>query len=249
MSSTIGRERMPTADHTPLVEAIDLCRHYQRGPQIVRAVDAVSFGFGRGEFLAVVGASGSGKSTVLNLLAGLDSPTAGRIEVDGVVLGSLSRRELAAYRAHRVGIVFQSFNLIAHYSALENVETALFFNDVPRARRRTQATAILERLGLADRMHHRPGDLSGGEQQRVALARALVKKPDILFADEPTGNLDHDNTGQIAELLTELNRDGLTIVMVTHNLDMARRCAHRIIGMRYGRLVEPGEAKPAEGGV
>lgn len=246
MPSTIGQEDRLTSDHNPWVEAIALCRHYQRGPQIVRAVDDVSFGFQRGEFLAVVGASGSGKSTVLNLLAGLDSPTSGRIEIDGVALGTLSRRELASYRAHRVGIVFQSFNLIAHYSALENVETALFFNDVPRAQRRVRALAMLERLGLADRVHHRPGDLSGGEQQRVAMARALVKKPDILLADEPTGNLDHDNTGQIAELLTMLNRDGLTIVMVTHNLDMARRYAHRIIGMEYGRLVTPGGAKPTE---
>lgn len=228
------------------MQAVQLCRHYRRGPQTVRAVDEVSFGFQRGEFLAIVGASGSGKSTVLNLLAGLDTPTSGRIEVDGVVLGSLSRRALAAYRAHRVGMVFQSFNLITHYSALENVETALFFNGVTRPQRRRRALEILERLGLADRVHHRPGDLSGGEQQRVAMARALVKKPDILFADEPTGNLDHDNTGQMAELLTALNRDGLTIVMVTHNLDMARRCAHRIIGMQYGRLVEPGGQKPAE---
>ena len=211
---------------------------------MVRAVDEVTFEFQRGEFLGIVGASGSGKSTVLNLLAGLDTPTSGRIEVDGIILGSLSRRELAAYRAHRIGMVFQSFNLITHYSALENVETALLFNGTPRAERRRRAQEILERLGLADRVHHRPGDLSGGEQQRVAMARALVKRPDILFADEPTGNLDHDNAGQIAELLTTLNRDGLTIVMVTHNLDMARRCAHRTIGMRYGRLIAAEERSP-----
>jgi len=228
----------------PWVQAIQLCRHYRRGPQIVRAVDEVTFNFQRGEFLGIVGASGSGKSTVLNLLAGLDTPTSGRIEVDGIILGSLSRRELAAYRAHRIGMVFQSFNLITHYSALENVETALLFNGTPRAERRRRAQEILERLGLADRVHHRPGDLSGGEQQRVAMARALVKRPDILFADEPTGNLDHDNAGQIAELLTTLNRDGLTIVMVTHNLDMARRCAHRTIGMRYGRLIAAEERSP-----
>jgi putative ABC transport system ATP-binding protein len=215
---------------------------------VVRAVDEVTFDFQRGEFLGIVGASGSGKSTVLNLLAGLDTPTSGRIEVDGIILGSLSRRELAAYRAHRVGMVFQSFNLITHYSALENVETALLFNGTPRPERRRRAQEVLERLGLADRVHHRPGDLSGGEQQRVAMARALVKRPDILFADEPTGNLDHDNAGQIAELLTTLNRDGLTIVMVTHNLDMARRCAHRTIGMRYGRLIEAEDRSPEKEG-
>ncbi len=235
-------------DQSPWIQAVRLSRHYQRGPQVVRAVEDVSFSFQRGDFLAVVGASGSGKSTVLNLLAGLDTPTSGHIEVEGIRLGGLTRRELAGYRAHRVGMVFQSFNLIAHYSALENVETALYFNDTPRRERRRRATGILERLGLGDRMLHRPGDLSGGEQQRVAMARALVKKPDILFADEPTGNLDHDNTGQIAELLTTLNHDGLTIVMVTHNLDMARRCAHRIIGMQYGRLVGPDAQRPAEVG-
>jgi len=216
----------------------DLCRYYRRGPQEVRAVDGVSLSLGRGEFLGIVGASGSGKSTILNLLAGLDTPTSGQIEIDGAALGQFSRRELAAYRAHRVGMVFQSFNLIPHYTALENVALALYFNDTPHDQRQTRAAQILDRLGLGDRTDHCPGDLSGGEQQRVAMARALVKRPEVLFADEPTGNLDQDNTEQIRQLLMELNRDGLTIVMVTHDLELARTSAHRTIRMNYGRLID-----------
>jgi len=215
-----------------------LCRYYRRGPTEVRAVDGVDLTIGRVEFLGIVGSSGSGKSTILSLLAGLDTPTSGRIEIDGVALGSLTRRELAAYRAHRVGMVFQSFNLISHHTAQRNVELALYFNGVPRRERPGRAIAMLEQLGLGDRLDHRPADLSGGEQQRVALARALVKKPEVLFADEPTGNLDQDNTDQIAQLLTDLNRDGLTVVMVSHDLELARRCAGRTVRMVYGRLVD-----------
>jgi len=229
MTSAIGR---------PWLSTHELRRYYRRGPQQVKAVDGVSLELHRGEFLSIVGASGSGKSTILNLLAGLDTPTSGRITVDNAVLGDLSRRDLAAYRAHRVGMVFQSFNLISHYTALENVALALYFNHTPHGERLELAEAILGRLGLSDRIDHRPGDLSGGEQQRVAMARALVKQPEVLFADEPTGNLDQENTEQISNLLTELNRGGLSIVMVTHDLDLARSCAHRTIRMSYGRLVD-----------
>lgn len=225
------------------LKTTDLCRWYRRGPQQVRAVDGVSLSVGRGEFLAIVGASGSGKSTMLNLLAGLDTPTSGKVEVDGCVLTGLTRRELSAYRAGKVGMVFQSFNLIAHHTALRNVEMALYFNDTQAKDRRLRATEILERLGLGDRLDHRPADLSGGEQQRVALARALVKRPEILFADEPTGNLDHVNSDQIGDLLAELNRQGLTVIMATHALDLARRLAHRTVKMDYGKLVDS-EAKP-----
>jgi putative ABC transport system ATP-binding protein len=213
-----------------------LCRFYQGGAREVRAVDDVAIHVDEGEFLAIVGASGSGKSTLLNLLAGLDSPTSGTIEFRGVSLDSLSRRELASYRARRVGMMFQSFNLIHHRSALENVELALYFNGCPVRNRRRDAAAILERLGLADRITHRPADLSGGEQQRVALARALVKNPEILFSDEPTGNLDRENSGEIMSLLAGLNGRGLTILMVTHDVEMANRIAHRVVRMHYGRL-------------
>lgn len=220
------------------IKTVNLSRYYRRGPQEVHAVDDVSIDIHKGEFVGVVGASGSGKSTILNLLAGLDTPTSGRIEFDGVALSSLSRRELSEYRARRVGMVFQSFNLISHQSALQNVETALFFTDVPRRERKDRAAKILERLGLADRLDHRPADLSGGEQQRVAIARALVKEPDILFADEPTGNLDQDNTDQIAALLKNLNAKGLTIIMATHDLELAGKSTDRIVRMHYGRIVD-----------
>jgi putative ABC transport system ATP-binding protein len=217
-----------------------LSRHYKRGPQLIKAVDQVDLTVTNGEFVAIVGSSGSGKSTLLNLMAGLDTPTAGTINFDGAVLSSLNRREIASYRAHQVGMVFQSFNLIHHRSALENVEMALYFNHTQHKDRVAKSTAMLELLGLGDRLTHRPSDLSGGEQQRVALARALVKGPKVLFADEPTGNLDQDNAQQISELLSRLNRDGLTIVMVTHNLDTARQYAHRVVKMHYGRIVEGG---------
>ena len=196
------------------IQTSGLCRYYKRGRNEVRAVDRVDLSFARGEFLAVVGASGSGKSTLLNLLAGLDTPTAGYIQVGPQRLDRLSRRELAAYRAHKVGMIFQSFNLLPHHTALKNVELALYFSGALRRERRSRAAAILERLGMAERLDHRPIDLSGGEQQRVAIARALVKTPEVLFADEPTGNLDQDNSSSIAALLGELNRDGLTVVLV-----------------------------------
>jgi putative ABC transport system ATP-binding protein len=191
----------------------------------------------RGEFLSIVGSSGSGKTTMLNLLAGLDTPTSGVVEFEGISLTGMTRRERSAYRAHKVGMVFQSFNLISHYTALQNVEMALLFNDTQPKERRRLATEILERLGLSDRITHRPADLSGGEQQRVALARAIVKQPEILFADEPTGNLDFENTQQIISLLTSLNQNGLTIVLVTHNLEMAKAHSHRIIRMQYGKII------------
>ena len=203
----------------------------------MRALDGVGLTVGLGEFLGIVGSSGSGKTTLLNLLAGLDTPTSGSVEFDGASLTEMSRSELAAYRAHKVGMIFQSFNLISHYTALQNVQTALYFNHTPPRDRFRLADAVLERLGLGDRMLHRPADLSGGEQQRVAVARAIVKKPDILFADEPTGNLDFENAHQISALLDALNHNGLTIVMVTHNLEMAQEHTHRTIRMQYGRII------------
>ena len=218
------------------IRTSQLCRYYRRAEHEVRAVDGVTLDIERGDFLAVTGASGSGKSTLLNLLAGLDTPTGGHIEVGGERLDMLSRRDLARYRARRVGVVFQAFNLLPHHSAIRNVEMALFFNDTPKRERRRRASAALERVGLSDRLEHRPLDLSGGEQQRVAVARALVKKPEVLFADEPTGNLDHDNSLQIAGLLTELNGDGMTVVLVTHDLDMARQTAGGVLHMTYGRI-------------
>jgi putative ABC transport system ATP-binding protein len=220
------------------IQTTDLLRYYQRGRSEVRALDGVSLELARGQFLALVGASGSGKSTLLNLIAGLDTPTSGQIEIEGVRLGSLGRRGLAQYRAKRVGMIFQSFNLIPHHTALRNVEMAMYFDNTPMRDRRARATEILTQIGLADRLDHRPADLSGGEQQRVAIARALVKKPDLLLADEPTGNLDRVNAALIAEMISDLNRRGLTVIVATHDLAMAQTHAHRIVRMEYGRIVE-----------
>ena len=222
----------------PLIRTVDLCRYFKRGNHEVRAIDRVNIEVAAGEFVAVVGASGSGKSTLLAMLAGLDTPTSGRIDIGNVALGRMSRAELASFRSRQVGMVFQSFNLVSHRTALQNVELALYFDGTPRGERRQRATATLEQLGLGDRLDHRPADLSGGEQQRVALARAMVKNPGILFADEPTGNLDYDHSQQIAGLLTELNRDGITVIMVTHDREMASRYAHRTIRLAYGRTIK-----------
>lgn len=220
----------------PLVRATALSRVYRPGPMEIRALDGVDLEIESGEFLALVGSSGSGKSTLLNLLAGLDSPTSGQVDIDGQPLFTGSAPMLAAHRAFRVGMVFQSFNLIRHRTALQNVELALYFTDTPRSQRRPLAEATLQRLGLGDRLDHLPSDLSGGEQQRVALARAMVKRPQLLLADEPTGNLDEVNAHAIAELMLQLNRDGITIVLVTHDLELARRYARRTLRLHYGRL-------------
>jgi putative ABC transport system ATP-binding protein len=223
---------------TGWITTTDLCRYYKRGPYEIRAVDRVSIDVEKGQFVAVVGSSGSGKSTLLNLLAGLDRPTGGHVEAGGRRLDGLSRRDLARYRASRVGMVFQSFNLLPHHTALKNVEMALYFDGTPRRLRREKAREILVRLGLEERLGHRPADLSGGEQQRVAVARALVKGPDVLFADEPTGNLDEENARAIMDLLVRLNGEGLTVVMVTHDVERAERMAKRVLRMHYGRIVE-----------
>jgi putative ABC transport system ATP-binding protein len=221
-----------------LLRCVDLARHYRRGAHTVKALDGVSLEIQRGEFLALLGASGSGKSTLLNLLAGLDRPSAGEIYLEDRPLGEFSRGELSVYRARRVGMIFQSFNLLPQYNALENVALALQFDGSPRNRRRPRALAILERLGMADRLDHRPADLSGGEQQRVAVARALVGRPDLLFADEPTGNLDQANSVLLAELLAELVEEGLTVIMVTHDRELAERGSSRILEMEYGRIAD-----------
>jgi putative ABC transport system ATP-binding protein len=229
----------------PHIRTTNVCRYYRRGRSEVRALDDVSVSVGRGEFLSLVGASGSGKTTLLNLLAGLDTPTSGSVEFDGLRLADIPRKERAHQRALKIGMIFQSFNLISHYTALQNVETALYFNGTPPAERRRLATDALGRLGLGDRLTHRPADLSGGEQQRVAVARAIVKTPEVLFADEPTGNLDYENSRLISSLVRRFNEEGLTIVLVTHNIEMARDLSHRIVRMEYGRVVDESAGRVA----
>ncbi len=224
-----------------MISVENLERVYHLGGQEIRALDGVSLGIGEREYVRIIGASGSGKSTLLNLLAGLDRPTAGTITTPAGSLTQLSRRELAAWRSSHVGMVFQTFNLISHRTALQNVELAMLFSGVARRERVTRAETVLRDLGLAERMNHRPGDLSGGEQQRVALARALVKQPKLLLADEPTGNLDQENATQIAELLTRLNRGGIAIVLVTHDPSIAEDDADRTIRISYGKIAEEWE--------
>lgn len=222
-----------------------LCRHYQMGQTVIRAVDGVSIDISAGEFAALLGSSGSGKSSLLNLLAGLDRPTSGSVVVQGRKLGTLSRDELAKYRLHVVGMVFQSFNLIPSMTVAENVELPLRFAEVDRGKRDAMAREALERVGLRSRLDHRPTELSGGEQQRVALARALINRPQILLADEPTGNLDSRTGTEIMNLIREFNLQlGMTVVMVTHERALAERYAQRMIFLADGQLVDDQAVAP-----
>jgi len=215
-----------------------LCRHYQMGSATIRAVDGISLEISNGEFVALLGPSGSGKSSLLNLVAGLDSPTSGNITTAGKKLAGLSREELAKYRRHTVGMVFQSFNLVPAMTVFENVELPLRFAEVERSKRRGLVTNVLERVGLSDRIRHRPVELSGGEQQRVALARALINQPGILLADEPTGNLDSRTGTEVMELIRGLNESlHMTVVLVTHERDLAEKYADRLVFLADGKIV------------
>ena len=222
-----------------------LCRHYRMGETVIRAVDGVSLKVRAGEFVALLGSSGSGKSSVLNLIAGLDRPTSGSVIVHGRNLAELSREELAHYRLRTVGMVFQSFNLIASMTLAENVELPMRFAEIDRGKRDDLAREALSRVGLQARMNHRPSELSGGEQQRAALARALINRPKLLLADEPTGNLDSRTGTEIMNMVREFNQQmGMTVVMVTHERALAERYAQRLIFLADGKLVSD-EANPA----
>jgi len=215
-----------------------LCRYYHMGSAIIRAVDGVSLDIPAGDFVALLGPSGSGKSSLLNLVAGLDSPTSGAVTSGGKDLSKLSREQLAEYRRYTVGMVFQAFNLIPRMNVLENVELPLRFAEVERAKRTDMARQALERVGLSARLRHRPIELSGGEQQRVALARALVNQPSILLADEPTGNLDSRTGTEIMNLIQELNSSsGTTVVLVTHEQPLAEKYAKRLVSLADGKVV------------
>ena len=222
---------------TSAIRTEDLSRHYRMGETMIRAVDGVSIQVAAGEFVALLGSSGSGKSSVLNLIAGLDRPTGGSVTVQDRDLARLSREELAKYRLHVVGMVFQSFNLIASMTLAENVELPLRFAEVDRGKRESLAQEALERVGLKARANHRPSQLSGGEQQRAALARALINRPKLLLADEPTGNLDSRTGTEIMDLVRDFNRQlGMTVVMVTHERALAERYAERMIFLADGKL-------------
>jgi putative ABC transport system ATP-binding protein len=212
----------------PIIRLDRVSRTYEMGRVAVHALRDVSLEVGPGEFVAIVGPSGSGKSTMMNILGCLDRPTVGRYVLDGTPVGELDDDALARLRSRSIGFVFQSYNLLPRTSALDNVATPLLYQHVSRRDRVVRATAALERLGLADRIHHEPTELSGGQQQRVAIARALVTDPAILLADEPTGNLDTHAGREVLELLLELNRAGRTVVLITHDPDVASAASRQI---------------------
>jgi putative ABC transport system ATP-binding protein len=221
-----------------LIETQEVTRVYLMGTNLVTALDHVNMSLEEGEFVAIQGTSGSGKSTLLNLLGGLDRPTSGEVLFDANPLGPLTKKEMARYRRHSVGMIFQNFNLITTMTAAENVRLALAFGGVRGTERRQRAESLLARVGLADRTEHRPLELSGGEQQRVAIARALANQPRVLLADEPTGNLDSTRARELLALLREMvEREGLTVLLVTHDHELASSFANRIIMMKDGRVV------------
>ena len=232
-----------TPDEAAVVEFRDLSKIYGSGDAEVRALDGVSLRIERGEFVAIMGASGSGKSTAMNIIGCLDVPTAGEYLFCGVGVGGLDPDQRARLRRHYIGFVFQGFNLLAKTSALDNVELPLVYRRLPKHERKERARVALESVGLAARIRHVPSELSGGQQQRVAIARALVTEPSLLLADEPTGNLDSATKREIMQLLIQLNRErGITIAMVTHEPDMADY-AQRIIQFRDGRIQLPEAAE------
>ncbi|HEU5236148.1 MAG TPA: ABC transporter ATP-binding protein [Pyrinomonadaceae bacterium] len=220
-----------------LIETREVTRIYQMGANQVTALDRVTMGVSEGEFVAIQGTSGSGKSTLLNLLGGLDRPTTGDVLFDSQPLGPLTKKQMARYRKFSVGMIFQNFNLIPTMTAAENVKLALAFGGLRGEERRRRASELLERVGLADRIEHRPSELSGGEQQRVAIARALANHPRVLLADEPTGNLDSTRARELLALLREMtDRDRLTVLLVTHDHELASSFANRIIMMKDGKI-------------
>jgi putative ABC transport system ATP-binding protein len=227
----------PLGEH--VIALRDVTKVYVTGEVETRAVAGVSLDIRRGEFVAIMGASGSGKSTMMNILGCLDRPTAGHYLLDDVDVALLNRKELAQLRNRKIGFVFQSFNLLARTTAMENVELPLFYSEpaVSLRDRHRRAREALEKVGLSNRLHHRPSQLSGGQQQRIAIARALVNNPELLLADEPTGNLDTRTSIEIMGLFQALNDSGITVIMVTHELDIAAYC-RRIVIMRDGRLLE-----------
>ncbi|MDD4923610.1 MAG: ABC transporter ATP-binding protein [Dehalococcoidales bacterium] len=221
-----------------MIKLENITKEYRMGEDIVHAVSGISLEIEEGEFVALVGPSGSGKSTMMHIIGGLDTPTSGRVVVDGQDLSRANDKELSRYRNEKIGFVFQAFNLHPTYTATENVALPLIFSGISQSKRMKMAAEALETVGLAERASHRPNQLSGGEKQRVSIARALVTQPKILLADEPTGNLDSKNGKHVMELLSQLNKEkGITLIIVTHDMEIAA-VAGRIIKMRDGQIVE-----------
>ena len=221
---------------TPLVEITSMCKYYTSGEAKVRALDGVDLSIERGEYLAILGPSGSGKSTLMNMLGCLDTPTRGDYHLDGSDVAKLEANQLAAIRNQNIGFVFQSFNLLEYASALDNVALPLVYAGVSAKQRKQRAAALLEQVGLGDRLDHKPNQLSGGQKQRVAIARALVNDPQILLADEPTGALDSKSGAEIEALFNQLHSEGRTIIIVTHDNALAER-TKRIITIKDGKII------------
>jgi len=237
---------MSPAPDPPLIRLEGVTKVYTMGDVEVRALAGVSLSIAPGEFVAIMGSSGSGKSTLMNILGCLDRPTDGRYYLDGKEVSRLSRDELAQVRNRLLGFVFQSFNLLARTSALENVELPLLYAGAGRAEREKRASEALTRVGLGARLDHMPNQLSGGQQQRVAIARALVNRPRLLLADEPTGALDSKTTVEVMQLLSSLHKEGITVVLVTHEPDVAK-WARRVLVMKDGLLVSDTTQEPLRG--
>lgn len=226
-----------------MIKLTDVVRTYPMGKTKVQALRGLDLEIREGELVAIMGPSGSGKSTLMHLIGGLDLPDEGSVLLGELDISQQNGNHLAELRGKRVGFVFQTFNLITTLSALENVELPMIFQQVPRKERRKRAQELLGQVGLGERIHHKPTELSGGEQQRVAIARALVNDPQILLADEPTGNLDSESGDEIMQLLKELNEEkGMTVIVVTHDPEIARY-AHRIVRIRDGQIQEPSDER------
>ena len=230
-----------------LIQTINLSKTYRKGKIEINALKNASCEIEPGDFVSIVGKSGSGKSTLLNLIGGLDRASSGSIVFDGNDLRQLNKSEMANHRRFSVGMIFQSFNLIQSRNALENVELALTFGGVSRGKRKPRAVELLTKVGLEERLTHVPDELSGGETQRVAIARALANNPNVLLADEPTGNLDSETSTEIINLLIDLNKNhGITIIMVTHDLETAEKVSNLILKMKDGEIIEKLEKTEVE---
>ncbi len=236
-AQTTSEGAQPGVGSRHLIEMRDLHRTYEIGVETIRALDGLSLTIDHGEYIAVMGPSGSGKSTLMNIIGCLDTPTSGHYWLDGIAVEEMTEDELAAVRNKKIGFIFQTFNLLARTTALHNVELPLIYGKIPRVERRLLAEEALVAVGLGDRMQHQPNELSGGQRQRVAVARALVNKPSLLLADEPTGNLDSKTGREILDLFKELDAAGNSIMLVTHEEDVARE-ANRVIHIRDGRVAD-----------
>ena len=225
----------------PLIEFDSVCKYYQMGDTTVKAADHISMKINKGEFVAIVGQSGSGKSTCMNIIGCLDVPTAGRYRLDGQDVGRMKSEQLAEVRNNQLGFIFQQYNLLPRLTLLENVEVPLVYANVPRSERRARAKAALEQVGLGNKLYNKPNQLSGGQQQRVSIARALVHDPAVLLADEPTGALDSHTSREVLGLLQDLHHQGHTVVLITHDNSIAVQ-AERIIRLEDGRVVYDGDA-------